>query len=233
MRLYLIRHAEPIYDPDSLTKHGHRQAEAVGRRLALRGIDHVYASSSTRAQMTAQPLCEILNKEMTVLDWCNENHAWDYFNIYCPEKGYNTWPFWVSETRKQFLSEEVRLLGRKWYTHEYFKDTRFAEGTEFIQKNADEFLETLGYRHNHDTNSYEQLYENNDKIALFAHQGFGLIFLSCIMDIPYPQFATHFDIVHTGMTAIEFENNNGIVVPKIYQFSGDGHLYNENLPTRM
>ena len=49
MLLFSIRHGEPIYDPDSLTPFGHRQAEAVAKRLALYGIDEIYASSSNRA----------------------------------------------------------------------------------------------------------------------------------------------------------------------------------------
>ena len=46
MLLFYIRHGDPIYNPDSLTPLGHRQAEAVAKRLALYGIDEIYASSS-------------------------------------------------------------------------------------------------------------------------------------------------------------------------------------------
>ena len=38
MILYYIRHGDPIYNPDSLTPLGERQAEAIGHRLAGRGI---------------------------------------------------------------------------------------------------------------------------------------------------------------------------------------------------
>ena len=76
MLLYYIRHGDPIYDPDSLTPLGHRQAEALAKRLAVHGIDRIYASSSNRAIQTAQPTCEMVKKEMTVLDWCSEVHAW-------------------------------------------------------------------------------------------------------------------------------------------------------------
>ena len=37
MLLFLIRHGDPIYDPDSLTPLGKKQAEAVAKRLALYG----------------------------------------------------------------------------------------------------------------------------------------------------------------------------------------------------
>ena len=76
MLLFYLRHGDPIYDPDSLTPLGHRQAEALGRRLARYGLDRIYASSSTRAQLTAKPTCEMLKLEMQILDWTNESYAW-------------------------------------------------------------------------------------------------------------------------------------------------------------
>ena len=56
MLLYYIRHGDPVYEPDSLTALGHRQAEAVAKRLALHGMDKIYCSSSNRAVLTAS-LC--------------------------------------------------------------------------------------------------------------------------------------------------------------------------------
>ena len=75
MILFYIRHGDPIYKPDQLTPLGHRQAEAVAKRLALFGVDEIYASTSTRAMQTAQPTCELLGKEPILLDWMHENHA--------------------------------------------------------------------------------------------------------------------------------------------------------------
>ena len=60
MLFYYIRHGDPIYNPDSLTPLGIRQAEAVSKRLALYGLDRIYSSTSNRAIMTARPTCELL-----------------------------------------------------------------------------------------------------------------------------------------------------------------------------
>lgn len=38
MLLFYVRHGDPIYNPDSLTPLGERQAEAVAKRLALHGV---------------------------------------------------------------------------------------------------------------------------------------------------------------------------------------------------
>ena len=63
MLFFYVRHGDPIYDPDSLTPFGHRQAEAVGKMLSLYRIDEVYSSTSERAKLTAQPLCEIARRK--------------------------------------------------------------------------------------------------------------------------------------------------------------------------
>lgn len=55
MLLFYIRHGDPTYNPDELTPLGKRQAEAAAKRLALYGIDRIFASTSNRAIQTAQP----------------------------------------------------------------------------------------------------------------------------------------------------------------------------------
>lgn len=76
MLLFFVRHGDPVYVPDSLTPLGRRQAEAVAKRLARYGLDKIYVSSSARAIQTSEPTCEMLKMQSTVLDWCNESHAW-------------------------------------------------------------------------------------------------------------------------------------------------------------
>ena len=41
MLFFYIRHGDPIYEPDSLTVLGQKQAEALSKRLAMYGIDKV------------------------------------------------------------------------------------------------------------------------------------------------------------------------------------------------
>ena len=76
MLLFFIRHGDPIYNPDSLTDLGKKQAEALVKRMAECKPDKIYASSSNRAIMTAEPTAKFLGKEPEFLDWGNENYAW-------------------------------------------------------------------------------------------------------------------------------------------------------------
>ncbi len=232
MLFFLIRHGDPIYNPDSLTPLGERQAEAVAKRLALYGIDRIYASSSKRAQLTAAPTAELVKKDVTILDWCNEGHAWRDLTVPL-ENGRKTWCFQHPETARFLNSDEVRALGRKWYTHPRFEGTAFAEGIERIQRESDALFASLGYEHCLDSNGYIAKNHTKERVALFAHQGFGLAFLSCLLDVPYPIFSTHFDMGHSGMTVIEFvpSSPDGYTLPTVLQLANDSHVYREGLPT--
>ena len=230
MLLFYIRHGDPIYDPDSLTPLGERQAEAVAKRLALYGIDKVYASTSKRAQLTAKPTCEILKKTPTLLDFANEGHAWAQLTVNT-EQG-RRWIFHSAHHRRLINDEEFIALGHKWYEHPEFAGGTFEAGMNRILRETNAFLSSLGYEHIGRSGAYKVTEDNDSRVALFAHQGFGLAFLSALLDIPFPHFATHFDMSHTGMTVIEFKNEGGYAYPKVLTLASDSHLYREGLPTK-
>lgn len=228
MLLFYIRHGDPIYKPNSITPLGVRQAEAVAKRLSLYGVDSVFSSTSQRAIQTAKHTCEILKKDLIELSFCDEDNAWKDLTVET-NKGKH-WAFQDPDITKLFATEEVRILGNKWYEHD--KLSFLKEGINRISNETDNFLLELGYNHIADTGTYEVIQSNNQRIALFAHQGFGLAFLSCLLDIPYPMFCRHFDMCHTGLTAIEFAEKDGLSHPKILTLSSDAHLYREGLPTK-
>ena len=101
---------------------------------------------------------------------------------------------------------------------------------ERIQRESDAFFASLGYEHDLDGNFYRAVRPNDERVVMFAHAGFGIAFLSCILDIPYPMMITSFDICHSGMTVIEFDGDD-IVCPKTLQLSSDAHLYKEGILT--
>lgn len=228
MLFFYIRHGDPIYNPDMLTPLGHEQAQAVAKRLALFGVDRIFASSSTRAKQTAEPTCKLLKKEMTICDWANEGHVWQEFTVVKDNGRY--WGFQEKDTVKLFNSKEIRDLGNLWYNHPSIHEG-FKNGMERVNNEVDAFLLSLGYRHDRENARYEVVQTNNERIALFAHQGFGMSFLSSVLDMPYPSFSTHFDMGHTGMTVIDFAEVDGYVYPKVLQLSNDSHLYREGILT--
>lgn len=232
MLLFYIRHGDPIYAPDQLTPLGKRQAEAVAKRLARYGVDHIFASTSTRAIQTAQPTAELLKKDVTLLDWCRESHAHRDFGV-LNEKGIKRWCWEQPKYIDLFTTKEMRALGDKWYDHPALAEYRdqLKNGMERIQTEADAFLSSLGYEHDRENSRYRATRPNDERVALFAHEGFGVAFMSALLDIPYPMYATHFQMSHSCMSVIEFSNKNDAVIPNVLQYSNDSHLYHEGLPT--
>lgn len=231
MLFFYIRHGDPIYNPDSLTPLGKRQAEALAKRLAMHGIDKVYTSTSNRAILTAVPTCELLKIEPEQLDYTNEKYAFEELAA-TDENGKLKWIDQLPEFRDLFTTPEIRALGDKWYEHPQIKDYHFERSIERVYNENDKLFASLGYEHIRYTGNYKAVSPNDKRVALFAHGGFGRMFLSCLLDIPYPQIVMHFNMCTSGMTVINFADENGISRPDIFTYCSDSHLYKEGLPTK-
>jgi probable phosphoglycerate mutase len=129
-------------------------------------------------------------------------------------------------------SEEIRSLGQDWYNHPKLLEYNFEKGIKRIDNAVDEWLLGLGYKHDRKNGRYEAVNPSDKKVALFAHQGFGLAFLSALLDIPYPMISTHFDMCHTGITAIEFRNGVQYSIPRVLTLSSEAHIFKEGLPLK-
>ena len=229
MILYYVRHGDPIYDPDSLTELGHKQAAALAKRFSLYGLDEVYSSPSNRARLTAKPTCEALGLEMKICDWADETKAGADTGI-TNKEGKWTWCFADGEMAEKFNDPTVRALGMDWAKHEHFKDFPFEKGMNRIQTAVDEWLLSLGYKHDRENCRYEKVGDSPERVALFAHHGASMMILSSILDVPYPMFSTRCSIGHTGVSVIYFDENT-LCYPQVFQHSNDSHLYKEGLLT--
>ena len=229
MLLFYVRHGDPTYHPDALTPTGERQAEAIGRRLARFGLDKIFASSANRAQQTAKPAAELTRKEIVTLDWCKEGYCWDEMAL--DDGNGKNWCFWIPELRRKFSSPEVLSLGDKWYEAPCLPPNHFGEGLERVGRETDAFLLSLGYRHDRENRCYIAERPTDERVALFAHLGFGMSFLSTLLDIPYPLLAPRIEHGYTGMDVIEFKDHDGGAIPRRLELSCDAHLYAADLPT--
>ena len=226
MLLYVIRHGDPIYWPDSLTLKGVRQSEALARRFAQTGLDVVYSSPLGRAKMTAQPTCELLGLEMKIEDWMSEDAAWEQM-AFEVSPGAFMWPFqYKTDTYK---TEENLALGDKWYTVWPFNQSKCKEGYERISRESDRFLAELGYER--EGLRYRITKPNDLRVAAFCHQGFGTTWLSHLLGIPPLLFWSTFDLNHSSVTIIRFENcSDGYCAPMCIALSDTSHLYADRLP---
>lgn len=232
MILFYVRHGDPVYVTDSLTELGQRQAEAVVARMERCRPDKIFTSNRDRAIMTAIPTAKRLGLEIEgQLEFLDENRAYREMRV-TDADGKTEWAFNFRTYQELFTSPEVRAMGRKWYEHQSFADhPSFGECMKRVQQGTDDFLASLGYRHDYERCAFVAERPNEDRVAVFAHQGVGLVFLAALLDIPYPQMSTHFDMSHTGVTAIHFKGD-GIVIPRVLQLSNDSHLFAAGMPTK-
>ncbi len=229
MLLFYVRHGDPIYNPDSLTELGRVQAEALVERMKICAPERIFSSSSNRAILTATPTAQALGKEIEILDWCSERYAFREMWYKPTEESRPQWLFGNAKKMEQMAAEDVRALGDEWYTHPDFADGTYGVGLERIGRETDAFMLELGYRHDHEKNGYVAQNPKCERVALFAHQGFGLAFLSRLLDIPYPLMC-RFDLGHSSVTAIEF-GNEGFTVPRVLQLANDSHIFAAGIET--
>ena len=228
MLLYVIRHGDPDYANDSLKPLGKLQAQAVGKRLATYGFDRIYSSPMGRAKETAQPLCDLLHMEMEIEPWTSEAEAFKDFAMVHPN-GRRTWVFHGKNT---ILREPENLKVQPWYDAPCFRDVPNAKSNfERIIAGSDDFLARQGYVR--EGGMYRIERPNEDRVALFCHQGFSTLWFSHLLQIPPQLFWSTFDVTHSSVSVFQFVNyTDGKTVPKCLCLSDMSHIYAEGLPMR-
>ena len=225
--LYIIRHGDPIYDPDSLTPKGHRQAEAVGRRLSNVGISKIYSSPMIRAQQTAKPLAEMMHLDINIEEWASEDTA--YREMSMDYHGQICW-YWRLPV-EEYVNDSTVKDHDNWYDMPSLEGhgESIKKGMERILACSDEFIARHGYRR--EGTLYRIENPNDDRIAMFCHEGFSKAWVAQLLGIAPHVFAASFDVTHSGIIIIEFPNNeNGITRPRCLAWSDTSHIYEERLP---
>lgn len=224
MILYIIRHGEPDYSTGALTEKGWLQAEAVGKRMAKLGIDKIYASPLLRAQQTAEPACRLLGIEKTTEEWSHE--IGDERLTSFPDGEMKSISFVQNTYFRQNGNMDLSFTNA--YECDGIKQSEMKKAVDYIEKNGNEFLERLGYKE--ENGIYRIIRPNNDRVALFCHAAFARAWVSVLLHIPLHIMWAGFDYDYTGVTVIEFANNeNGITAPKCHHYADHSHLYAEGI----
>lgn len=232
MLLYIIRHGDPIYNPDSLTPLGHKQAEALVPRLAPLNFDKIFVSPLIRARQTAEPTAKALNIEPEIREFLSEGKLFDKMSTSLPTDDGETvrkrWCFHQQTTN--FLSAETYHMTDDWYTLSAFDGCEDIKGAyDEFAKGADDFLAELGYIRQED--HYKIDNPKYDRVAVFCHQGVGLTWISRMLCLPPHILWGCFDITHTGISVLEFKNyEDGKTLPKCLCLSDTSHLFAGGMP---
>lgn len=232
MYLFVIRHGEPDYEHDSLTPTGQKQAEAVAKRLMVHGIDKVYSSPKGRARLTAKPLCDALGLEMHIEPWCSEDEMWPYFAGHYEGLGYDGWAF-QQPWQNLRGGDNFNLGNADWLKADLHVDIKAEEGYKRLIPASDDFMERLGYRR--EGSVYKILRPgNNDRVALFCHEGFSMAWMPFMLGIPPHLFWSAFAVTPSGITCLYFHDwgdvGKGYTVPHVLGFSDMSHIFHDGLP---
>ena len=220
MLLYIVRHGHPDYATDSLTERGWLQAEAVGKRLAATGIDQVYASPMGRARQTAEPTCRLLDLPCHIEPWAHEVQ-----DERLTEEPYGK-PISVTMVQNTYYRENggIDLPYDRAYEAVGFRASGMKNAVAYIEAGGRDFLERLGYKE--ENGVYRILRANEDKVALFCHSIMARAWISTLLHIPIHLMWAGFHYTHTGVTVLEFRNNeDGFTAPKCLCYSDMSHLY--------
>ncbi|MBR1763859.1 MAG: histidine phosphatase family protein [Ruminococcus sp.] len=222
MKILLIRHGDPDYKLDSLTKKGHREAKLLAKRIAPMDIKDYYMSPLGRAQRTAEYTLKKAGRTAQVLEWAREfdtriddgkggrRIAWDWLPA-----------DWTAVP--EYYDKD------KWYTTPIMQEAGMEEGYRQVCDGLDALIESHGYKR--EGNLYRALSPNNDTIALFCHFGVTCVMLSHLLNVS-PMILWHgFVAAPTSVTTvITEERREGLAYFRTSAFGDISHLYKHGEP---
>ena len=218
MRILFIRHGKPDYKTDSLLEIGKVQADAVAARVKGEGISEIYSSTMGRAVQTAEPTSKLLGLDVTSFDFMREIN---WGNTNGEELLFDGHPWF---TIPNMIKNGESVLYEDWYNREPFKrNDKLLKSVKRVTDGADAWLKTLGFER--EGEYYRVKEENNKTIAMFSHGGSSTVFLSHIMNIPFPRMCSVFRPYFTSVTVVEFSGKVGeLCSPKFRLMSDERHV---------
>ena len=215
VNLYFIRHGDPDYDHDALTELGKYQAEKTSEYLAKIPFDIIFSSPLGRAAMTANYLAKRINKDINYLPWISEHNASIYAARFDGGKFVN-WYFWEKDTIELFHKLQN---DNEWYLSKELPPSVY-QGTKVISEEINRWLKTIGIERDEKNKEYHQIGDVPENIAVFAHGGMATLFLSNILNMTYPNYVSHFQVLATcGVVHIKI-NLDALQSVELVQYNG-------------
>lgn len=220
MKIIIIRHADPDYENDTLTKEGFVEAKILGKYYDASMFDDIYSSPLPRAKITADAVIKG-EKDIKVVDWLIEF----YHPVLTPEgERHTNWDFLPS-----YINKHPEILFDKDMTeYQPFKDEHLKEKYDEVIKGFDSVLAKHGYHRN--GLYYDVSKSSEETLVFFCHFGMMSVLLSHLMNIPYTVLAQFTVCLPTGVTTlISEEREKGIAQFRMLTFGDVSHLKRENV----
>jgi probable phosphoglycerate mutase len=217
MQLYIIRHADPDYSIDGLTEFGHKEAAALGVRIAAAGLERLYASPLGRAQLTAGYIAKETGLKVETEPWtCELDWAagmpdgrrapiWDYPGEQIPE---------LHEGARRWGDDTDLWLSREEFRHKYSD----------LKEASDQFFARHGYVR--EGGRYRIEFPSTERIAVVCHGGIGMAWLAHLLQLPLSVVWSVFWLAPSSVTTVLFEERSQtFAVPRCLAMGDTSHLY--------
>ena len=224
MIIYLVRHGDPDYANDTITPKGHKEAEAVSKRLASVGLDKIYSSPLGRAIATMKYTADLLKMPYGIEEWTKEISDFSVSNEKLGQIA-----AWKIPGEEIFSGKQYPSID-SWHEAPFLSELPAKSVYDEIVEGSNEFLARHGYTM--EGRLYRAIMPNNEKIALFAHGGFGVTWLAHLLNIPVPVMWCGFHLFTTSVTTIFFEPRpGGLISPRCLGVGDLSHLDYGSHPT--
>lgn len=175
MKILIIRHGDPDYAADALTKQGQKEAQLLAERLSKLEIHSFYVSPLGRAKATAAPTLEKMHRAAEECEWLREFAP----RIHRPDKeGESIVWDWLPQdwtTVPEFYDKN------QWAAHPCLQDAKTAEEYAWATHSFDALLAQHGYVR--EGNYYRAIHSNTNTLAFFCHFGSGCVLVSHLLGI--------------------------------------------------
>ncbi len=223
MNLIFIRHGDPDYSIDSLTKKGWQEAELLSVRTTKWDVKDFYCSPLGRAKDTASLTLNKLHRTAIIKDWLKEF----YVPVKDPEneKDRIPWDFmpkyWTSIP--EFYHKDT------WYQTPVMQTGEVASEFEKVKKGIDAVLAEHGYERI--GNYYHVVQGNHDTLVFFCHLGVQFVILSHLLGISAPLLWQGCFVAPTSVTVLTTEEREeGKAYFRLRTLGDCAHLYTGHEP---
>lgn len=224
MRIYLIRHADPDYERDSITPEGEAEAEALADHLEDEGITHLYASPLGRAQATARIVAQRIGRKVRTEEWTAE---WGHLRLATRHGERCMWDLDGEDLRTGQLAQDP--LG--WAAAEPLHNPDLQKTWDEMVRDSDVFIAKHGYERI--DARYRIVKENSDKVAVVCHGGFGLSWLAHVLGVPLPIMWAGFWLAPSSVSVVLFDQRSDqFAVPRALCIGSTAHLYAAGQPVK-
>lgn len=218
MKLIIIRHGDPDYTIDSLTKRGQIEAELLADRISKMDVTAFYCSPLGRARATAEYTLNKMGRDAEILDWLREFPP-KVKKTYDEDDGI-AWD-WIPEV---WTEVDDFFHKDKWMDVPCFVDAQMRSAYARVTDGLDSLLQKHGYKRQ--GAYYRAERANEDTVVLFCHFGLECVLLSHLLNVS-PMVLWHGTCAApTSVTVLNTEERRqGAAYFRMASFGDTSHLY--------